>query len=224
MLSGLKGLATWFSWFRLILALLIAGILSQNIILHLKNRSLQRDILQAAMREIKPGEVFSGLAGIDLRERYVNVDFGASEKGVVLISLSAKCPGCLANVDKWIKLAKSLKLSEWQVIWLSRDPIHIAKEFCAEAGIRGQVLCELSHRNYTMTGLGMVPRTMIVNPAGEVERVWVGKLDDKAWSDVFGHLNLEAAQFGRQTPGQQVTHQHGRERWWERFDSASGLQ
>lgn len=178
-----------FSWFKLVLLLLIAGILCQNVILHLQNVKLEKDVLQAAMREIKPGVVFSELAGIDLQERYVKVDFSKSSNGVVLISFSTGCPGCRENLENWLKLAENLRLTDWKVVWVSRDPFGITKTFCAEAGITDLVLSELSYRQYTALGLGMVPRTMIVNHDGEVQKVWVGKLDGSAWSDLLRHLD-----------------------------------
>jgi peroxiredoxin len=179
------------SWFTIAVVVIVIGIFVQNLMLLRQNQQLRDRFDQGANREINPGEKFSGISGVDLQKEYLEVDFSSSKKGTLLISFSAGCGACHANVKNWINLSTHLNLQDWRIIWVSRDPLGMTKEFCSKEGVRGQVLSEVSINNYNLLALGTVPKTMVVDREGKVEKIWAGRLNEKAWSEIYEYFSLD---------------------------------
>src|ERR1044071_8545364 len=99
-----RGARTRFSWFTMSMIALIIGVFVQNLILLRQNQELRGRFSQGANREIKPGEEFSRLSGVNLQKNYVEWDFSASKKGTLLISFSPGCGVCHDNLKNWITL------------------------------------------------------------------------------------------------------------------------
>jgi peroxiredoxin len=175
-------------WFKLIVTLLVLGLIGQNIALIWQTRELKKRLELATNKEFKPGEVLPDFAGIDLNKQYVKIGFNESHKKFLLITFSTGCPACHANLPNWLALSRKLDRNQWQVVWLSRDPIDMTKEYCSEQNISDQVLSEFPLRTYNLLGLRGVPQTAVTDSHGKIEKVWVGQLDDKGWSDVASYF------------------------------------
>jgi peroxiredoxin len=186
-----RSLRTRLSWFTVAIVVIVIGIFVQNLILLRQNHQLRDQFTQGANREIKPGEAFTGFGGVNLQKDYVEWDFSASKKGTLLISFSTGCGACHDNIENWIRLQNHLNLQEWPMVWVSRDPLLMTKEFCLKEGVRGQVLSEVSAKNYNMLALGTVPKTMIVDREGKVEKIWAGRLNEKAWAEIYDYFSLD---------------------------------
>ena len=191
------GLMTHFSWFNITIVVLIIGVFVQNLILLRQNQGLRDRFDQGANREIKPGEKFSAFGGVNLQKDYVEWNFSTSKRGTLVISFSPGCGACHANIENWLKLSSHINLQEWQIVWVSQDPFGLTKEFCSKEGVRGQVLSEVSISNYNMLALGTVPKTMIVDREGKVEKIWVGRLNEKAWTEIYDYFSLDSSLLSR---------------------------
>src|SRR5262249_30715062 len=67
-----------------------------------------------------------------------------------------------------------------RVLWVSRDPADITKDYCLKHGIpMFDVLADPPHRTYVQLGLARVPNTVLVGAEGKVEKVWAGRLTRK---------------------------------------------
>lgn len=176
------------SWFKLIVTLVFVGILCQNIVLLWQTRELRNRLELTVNKEFEPGEVLPDFAGIDFNKQYVKIGFNESRKKFLLITFSTGCPACYANLPNWLALSGKLDRNQWQVVWLSRDPFDMTKAYCAEKNISDQVLSEFPLRTYNLLGLRGVPQTAVTDSHGTIEKVWVGQLDDKGWSDVASYL------------------------------------
>ncbi len=168
-------------WFKLIVTLFVLGILVQNILLIRQTRQLRTRLELAVNKEFKPGDVLPDFAGINFNKQYVNIGFNESGKKFLLITFSTGCPACHANLANWLALSAKLDRNQWQVVWLSRDPFDMTREYCSEQNISDQVLSEFPLRTYNLLGLRGVPQTVVTDSDGKVEKVWVGQLDDKGW-------------------------------------------
>ena len=178
-------------WFKLTLTLLVFGILCQNIVLIWQTRALRTRLELAVNKEFKPGEVLPEFAGIDLNKQYVKIGFNESHKKFLLITFSTGCPACHANLPNWLALSGKLDRNQWQVVWLSRDPLDMTREYCFEQNISDQVLSEFPLRTYNLLGLRGVPQTVVTDSHGTIEKVWVGQLDNKGWSDVASYFSSQ---------------------------------
>jgi peroxiredoxin len=76
-----------------------------------------------------------------------------------------------------MRLANALEPKGVRVLWVSRDPIEVTKEYCLKRGILlSDVLADPPYRTYTQLGLARVPNTVLVDATGTVEKVWPGRL------------------------------------------------
>lgn len=178
-------------WFKLTITLLVFGILCQNIVLLWQARGLRTRLDLTVNKEFQPGDVLPDFGGIDLNEKYVKMGFNESRKKFLLITFSTGCPACYANLPNWLALSGKLDRNQWQVVWLSRDPLEMTREYCSEQKISDQVLTEFSLRVYNVLGLRGVPQTAVADSYGNIEKVWVGQLDNQGWSDVANYFSSQ---------------------------------
>ena len=158
------------------------GVLAENIVLLLENRRLN----DALAPQIAAGTQLQMLAGLALDGRLQPVPLPAADSKLLIITFSPGCPACQANQDGWMKLAGTLEQKGVRVLWVSRDPIEITRDYCLKHGIPlSDVLADPPHRTFAQLGLARVPNTLLVGAEGRVERVWAGRLDQAGWDTMF---------------------------------------
>ena len=88
-----------------------------------------------------------------------------------------------------MKLADTLEPKGVRVLWVSRDPIEITREYCLKHGIAlAKALADPPYRTYLQLGLARVPNTVLVGAGGTVEKVWAGRLDQTGWNSMFAYF------------------------------------
>ncbi len=161
------------------------GVLAENIILFQQNRRL----LEAAAPQIAAGTRLQMLAGLSLDGHLEPVTLPPAGSRLLIITFSPGCPACQANQDGWMRLASTLEQKGVRVLWVSRDPIEITRDYCAKHGIRlSDALADPPYRTHAQLGLARVPNTLLVGPGGTVEKVWAGRLDQAGWNTVFAYF------------------------------------
>ena len=158
------------------------GVLAENIFLFLQNRRLN----DALAPQILAGAQLQMLSGLALDGRLQPVPFPVAGSRLLVITFSPGCPACQANQDGWMKLASTLGQKGVHVLWVSRDPIEITRDYCVKHGIPlSDVLADPPYRTFAQLGLTRVPNTLLVEPDGRVEKVWAGRLDQVGWDTMF---------------------------------------
>ena len=161
------------------------GVLAENIFLFQQNRRLN----EALAPQISAGTRLQMLAGIALDGRREPVVLPAADSKLLIITFSPGCPACQANQDGWMRLTSRLEQKGVRVLWVSRDPIEITRDYCLKHGIRlSDVLADPPYRTHLQLGLARVPNTVLVGPGGPVEKVWAGSLDQNGWNSVFAYF------------------------------------
>ena len=161
------------------------GVLAENIILFQQNRRLR----EAAAHQITAGSQLQMLSGLALDGRVEPLSLPSASSKLLIITFSPGCPACQANQEGWTKLARTLEQEGTRVLWVSRDPIEVTREYCLKHGIpASDVVADPPYRTYLQLGLARVPNTVLVGPAGTVEKVWVGSLDQAGWNSVFAYF------------------------------------
>lgn len=165
---------------------LALGVLVENIFLLLQNRRLN----DALAPQILAGAQLQVLSGLALDGRLKPVPFPAATSRLLIITFSPGCPACQANQDGWMNLASALRQKGVRVLWVSRDPIEITRDYCVKHGIPlSDVLADPPYRTFAQLGLARVPNTLLVGPDGRVEKVWVGRLDQAGWDTMFAFFS-----------------------------------
>src|SRR6266851_5338142 len=145
------------------------GVLAENIFLFRQNRRLS----EALAPQISAGAQLQMLSGLALDGRLQPVPFPVAGSRLLIITFSPGCPACQANQDGWMKLASTLGQKGVRVLWVSRDPIEITRDYCVKHGIPlSDTVADPPYRTYAQLGLARVPNTLLVGAEGKVEQVW----------------------------------------------------
>ena len=170
---------------EIFLWLVALGVLAENVFLFLQNRRLS----DALAPQITAGAQLQMLSGLALDGRPQQVTLPESGSNLLIITFSPGCPACQANQDGWKKLANTLELKGVRVLWVSRDPIEITRDYCSKHGIPlSDVLADPPYRTFAQLGLVPVPNTVLVGAEGRVEKVWAGRLDHAGWNTMFAYF------------------------------------
>ena len=180
------------------------GVMAVNVFLFRQNRRL----IDAAAPQIAAGAPVYMLSGLNLDGRWERVSLPPAGSKLLIITFSPGCPACQANQEGWAKLAGALEPKGVRVLWVSRDPIDMTREYCVKHGISlADTIADPPYRTYVQLGLARVPNTLLVGPSGTVEKVWAGSLDQAGWNAMFAYfgerqdLSSRAQAVNVSTPG-----------------------
>lgn len=163
------------------------GVLAENLLLLQQNRSLR----EALAPQVTSGMQIETPAGLALDGRFQRFALPSADAKLLIITFSPGCPACQANQEGWMRLAGALEQKGVRVLWVSRDPMEITKDYCLKHGIRlSDTLADPSHRTFVQLGLARVPNTMLVKADGTVEKVWPGRLDQAGWNTMFAYFGV----------------------------------
>jgi peroxiredoxin len=161
------------------------GVLAENIFLFLQNRHLS----EALAPQITAGTQLQMLSGVALDGRLEPVTLPSADSKLLIITFSPSCPACQANQDGWMRLASTLEQRGVRVLWVSRDPIEITRDYCLKHDIHlFDTLADPPYRTFAQLGLARVPNTLLVGAEGRVEKVWAGRLDQAGWNTMFAYF------------------------------------
>jgi peroxiredoxin len=170
---------------EIFLWLVALGVLAENVFLFLQNRRLS----EALAPQITAGTRLQMLSGVAFDGRLEPVTLPAAGSKLLIITFSPGCPACQANQEGWMRLASALEQRGVRVLWLSRDPIEITRDYCTKHGIRlSDTLADPPYRTFAQLGLARVPNTLLVGAEGRVEKVWAGRLDQAGWNTMFAYF------------------------------------
>jgi peroxiredoxin len=170
---------------EILLWLAALGVLAENIMLFRQNRRL----LEALAPQIATGAPLQMLSGLSLDGHVEPIAVPQAGSKLLIITFSPGCPACQANQDGWMRLASTLGQKGVPVLWVSRDPIEITRDYCLKHGIPlSDALADPPYRTYAQLGLARVPNTLLVGADGTVEKVWAGRLDRAGWITMFAYF------------------------------------
>lgn len=165
--------------------LVIALLALVNVLLLWHTRSLQRQLSAFLPSTIPIGYVIRPFTAVSAdNSEVVEVEFGPSAPKTLLITFSSTCPACYQNFDNWVNLVTHPRLSEWRVIWVSRDPLAQTAAFFEENEVRGDVLAQVEARSYYQLHLNRVPQMMALDESGKALAIWSGLFAESEWNSI----------------------------------------
>lgn len=184
-MSGTLGKSRFNRVMEILLWLAGLGVLAENVFLFLQNRHLS----EALAPQITAGTQLKMLSGVALNGHLEPVTLPSANSKLLVITFSPSCPACQANQEGWMKLSGALQQEGIRVLWLSREPVEITRDYCMKHGISlSDTLADPPHRTYVQLGLARVPNTVLVGADGTVEKVWAGRLNQAGWNTIFGYF------------------------------------
>lgn len=175
--------------FYVLVALLVVGILVENVILMGQNRRLKSPDLAD---QVQVGQRLQNLSAVDLNGiiRPIALPAMASER-MVIFTFSPECPFCQRTQPIWEELAKGLQQRGVNVLWVSRDGVDLTRVYCERTQIPlSQVLADPPNRSFAQLGLRGVPDTIVIGQGGVVQKVWSGALDGGGSRGVFSYFGI----------------------------------
>jgi hypothetical protein len=170
---------------EVLLCVAALAVLAANVALLRENRRLR----ETTAPQIAARTQLQMLAGLTLDGHIEPVNLPAPGSKLFVITFSPGCPACQANQEEWMKLANTLKRDGVRVLWVSRDPVGITRDYCLKHGIPlSDAIADPPYRTYLQLGLARVPNTVLVGAGGVVEKVWAGRLDPAGWNSVYAYF------------------------------------
>jgi len=164
-------------------------LLAANIGLLRQNRQLKAQLsLPPPTLEAAAGAQMPDLRGFDPDGKPVEVLYGKDPRKVLVLVFSPTCPFCDQNWPKWEQLISALDHSVVRPVAV--DVTSTAKApFLQQHDLTGMpVLMRIDPLVMVNYRFQLTPQTILMDPAGKVEKVWTGVLNDSAVADLKQHL------------------------------------
>jgi len=160
-------------------------LLSANISLIHQNSLLKaRLALPPPTLEASAGAQVPDLRGVDPEGNPVEVLYGKDSRKVLVLVFSPTCPFCDQNWPRWQQVISSLDRSAVR-------PVAVDVTSATTAGFVSQhqlaglpVFLKVDPRATLDYRFQLTPQTILVDPAGKVEKVWTEVLNDSALAEL----------------------------------------
>jgi len=160
-------------------------LLAANIALLRQNNQLKAQLsLPPPALEVAAGTQMLDLRGFDPDGKPVEVDYGKDPRKVLVLVFSPTCPFCEQNWPKWEQVISSADRTVVRPVGV--DVTSTAKEpFLSQHQLTGlPVLEKIDPKVMVNYRFQLTAQTILLDPAGKVEKVWTGVMTDSAVSDL----------------------------------------
>lgn len=180
------------------------AILAENVLLTLQNRKLR----SLPTERVQQGQKLINLAGIGLDGRIQPLKLPSKgEPPLVIATFSPTCPFCQRTEPIWEQMSASLRARGVRMVWVSRDPVELTREYCERIGLPARsVVADPPYHTFQQLGLQFVPLTVIVGPGGVVERRWTGVLSPSEAKQILALLPGQSTPYEADIRSTKVAH------------------
>jgi hypothetical protein len=175
-----------------IIALLIGTLVVLNVLLIVQNKNL-KDTSKSMDREIvlQEGKMVKPLSGRDAEGKTHVFEWGADERKTLMMIFSPRCGYCLENMPMWDEIIKKADNSAFRIVAASSVADGTA-EFIKDYQIKNiPLVVETEPSSKVDYVMYLTPQTVLLKPNGEVEKVWIGPIQNEIKNEVENYLNIE---------------------------------
>jgi peroxiredoxin len=160
-------------------------LLAVNIALIHQNSQLKAQLSQPPPAlEVTTGTQMPDLKGFDPEGKPVEVDYGKDPRKVLVLVFSPTCPFCEQNWPKWDQVISSLDRSVVRPVGVDVTSTSQAP-FLSQHQLTGLPVFEKVEPHVMLNyRFQLTPQTILLDPAGKVEKVWTGVMTDSAVVDL----------------------------------------
>jgi peroxiredoxin len=178
----------WLKTVEILLSVLVAAVLIENVALVRQNRRLH----EAIAPQVAAGVQLQAISASTLDGHLETMAVPITSSKLLIITFSPGCPACRDNQEEWLKLANTLETGGIRTLWISRDSVEVTRDYCLKHSVPLQnVRADPTHRTYLQLGLARVPNTILLGTGGQIQRVWAGRLDSAGWNAVRAYLSVD---------------------------------
>jgi peroxiredoxin len=160
-------------------------LLAVNIALIHQNSQLKAQLSQPPPAlELTTGTQMPDLRGFDPDGKPVEVLYGKDPRKVLVLVFSPTCPFCEQNWPKWDQVISSLDRSVVRPVGVDVTSTSQAP-FLSQHQLTGLPIFEKIEPHVMLNyRFQLTPQTILLDPAGKVEKVWTGVMTDSAVADL----------------------------------------
>lgn len=173
-----------------IIGLVFLGLVGLNIFLINQNKTLKSE---GKNREIvlKEGKSLIPLQGLDINNEKQKIEWGTENQKTLIMIFSPQCGYCHENMPMWKEIAGKINKTDFRTVAVSSFP-NGAKEFIEEYEFSNiPIVIEPEPASKVEYVMYLTPQTVLVNQAGQVEKVWIGPIKDNNKSEIEKYLNIK---------------------------------
>lgn len=179
--------------FNVLLSVLLAGFIVQNLILQRQNHRLKVTPTLPPIESlaVSPGKVLREIGGVGLDGKYRSISLpNSSSDKLLLLTFAPGCPGCQDNQPALGALTAEAREHGWRTVWVSRESVEPTVTYCEKNNIpTSETVAVPPYSTYLQLGMTAVPQVITVGPGGIVERVWMGRLDKDTAAHISHYLS-----------------------------------
>lgn len=167
----------WIIKDRTQLVLVVVGIilLVLNIFLIVQNSRLKTSLEQSKQSVTEEGYTFSSLKLKQLDGLEEDVNLADGQHTTLLLVFNTGCEYCLQQYPNWNQLTGSLDQSRWRVLAISSESdLDKIKNHLTEHKVINVKAGSVSPKYMVDTRMLFTPMTLVIDPAGNVKKVWAG--------------------------------------------------
>lgn len=176
----------------LVALLLIVGLLSLNIALIYQSRKVKAAVYNGEM-SLSLGKKMLPISGIDYEGQKRIFAWEQDNRRTLLLVFSPKCGACIENIPNWKAILHQIDESKFRVIIISSFSDK-AKEFVDRYELGNfPTIIEPNPKIFVEYLLHLTPQTILISPSGEIEKVWLGSIQDDQKESVEKSLSINLA-------------------------------
>lgn len=186
------------------LLLIMAALLSSNLLLAKKNRALDRQLMRKGQQYLGVGDHVPTLRGLGLEDGIKTVSYGQEGKDTLIFVFSPACGWCKINLPNWQAIVDQAS-GRYRVVALSILREGTA-EYVAKHGLsKASVIVEPEPRDLLAYRFQLTPQTILVDSSGTVKRNWLGAFASEERRDVESTLGVRLPDSYFETTAQEIS-------------------
>ncbi len=168
---------------------LILPLLVLNCVLLYQNYQLRNELGSSPAVQIEEGYKFTKLDANDLENNPHSLEFSGSDRNTVIFYFSPKCYYCIQIYPQWLEIVKRANPNKWRILFITRRiNNNDIKAHLNSNGLGNVEVYSVSSADASKARLTFTPMTIVVDPNGEVEKVWTGLWKRNELNGVFKYF------------------------------------
>jgi peroxiredoxin len=177
----------------ILFVLLVFALIVLNASLIIQNRSL-RGAAGTRSPVLHAGSVVPSLSGKDLDGKDFTLSYSNDPRKVVLLVFSPRCGFCTKNMPNWQAILQNLDRNSYCIVAVSIVSEGV-KEYANQHKLTDvPIIAEVDPKSRVSYEMNVTPQTILINPNGKVEKLWIGMFSPTERSEIEQSFSLKLPQ------------------------------
>lgn len=177
----------WTIWIAVVL---IIGLLIFNILLLIQNRNLKTSTQRRSENLLTPGKVLPPLSGITISGSKEKIEWNKDNRKTLILIFSPRCGYCHENMPNWKSILQTIDRTKFRPVLVSIIPEE-AKEYLEKYSLADMPnFIEPEPQAKVEYAMHLVPQTLLVDPNGKLEKIWIGLIQDEQKGEIENYLGV----------------------------------